>query len=145
MHTQCTFCEVGCEFLCDCYIDKCQTSRGQWYNCRCCCVNLSVKVVHFVGGDLCVFVWSSAFHLFWEWTELCWPMCSCLTALWYISDAASGWDPFRNWIWLHVCAFNRPHPTFRFFVVRVWISFLWRFHCRLYEYVPYLSTVADNE
>jgi hypothetical protein len=42
--------------LCDCYIDEFQTSRGQWYNCRGCCVILSVRVVHFMVA-ICVYLY----------------------------------------------------------------------------------------
>jgi hypothetical protein len=44
--------------LCDCYIDEFQTSRGQWYNCRGCCVNLSARIVHFVVA-ICVYLYGA--------------------------------------------------------------------------------------
>jgi hypothetical protein len=58
MHTQCTFCEVRWEFLCDYYIDEFKASRCQLYNCCGCCVNLSVRVVHFVGA-ICVYLYGA--------------------------------------------------------------------------------------
>ena len=45
-------------FLCDCYIDEFQTSRGQWYKCRGCCVSLSIRVLHFVGA-ICVYLYGA--------------------------------------------------------------------------------------